>query len=73
MIGVDVERHGRGVDGIDHGDRPVHGRSAVPRGRDLGLGQVDVFAHGRAGGIQLRDNIAPLVVDGEGARMRVGI
>ena len=39
MIGVDEERHGRGVDGIDDGDRPVHGRAAVPRRRDLGVGQ----------------------------------
>lgn len=74
MIGVDVERDGRGVDGIDDGDGPVDGRARAACGCNLGLHQPDVLAHGGPGGVKLGDDVAPLVVHGvDGAVGRAGV
>ena len=63
MIGVDVQNHRRRVDGIDHREGNIHLGPGLPRWRDLGLGQPDVFPHRRAGGIQLGDHVAPQIMN----------
>ena len=73
---IDVHHQQRGRGGAharDDSDRAIDLSPRIHHRRDLRLQQPDVLAHRVARAIQLGEQIAPLIVDGEGARMRVGI